>query len=279
VPDGRNPEQFSKTVEAIADYILKEYKNGMACSQTIRDMTPATLEEPRRPDDLNDPVKLAIFNEEVREYVKDTKSFKGQLNSAYGLILGQCTSSMKCAIESHRDYEAFRKNGDPIALLKAIQEISHGCKLHQYLPLQLYKAKRKLFLLPLKRGQSLQDYHKGFQAQLDVIQSLGGSFDGRDLISWAYRKDGIDPYTATENQQRHAAQTSSEAFESIAFLSGADKNKYGQMFDDLENDQMKNIDSFPKTLIDAYNFLSRWKDSTHRHSCSDLSNDGVNFAT
>jgi hypothetical protein len=36
-------------------------------------------------------------------------------------------------------------------------------------------------------------------------------------------KDSIDPYMATENQQRHAAQTSSEAFESIAFLSGADK--------------------------------------------------------
>jgi hypothetical protein len=162
---------------------------------------------------------------------------------------------MKCAIESHRDYESFRKNGDPIALLKAIQEISHGCESHQYLPLQLYEAKRKLFLLTQKRGQSLQDYHKGFQAQLYVIQSLGGSFDGRDLIDWAYRKDGIDPYTATENQQRHAAQTSSEALESIAFLSGADKNKYGRMFDDLENDQMKNVDSFPKTLIDAYNFL------------------------
>jgi hypothetical protein len=76
----------------------------------------------------------------------------------------------------------------------------------------------------------------------------------------------IDLYTATENQQSQAAQTPSEAFESIAFLSGADKNKYEQMFDDLENDQIKNVDSFPKTLINAYNFLSRWKKITHRHS-------------
>jgi hypothetical protein len=51
-------------------------------------MAPATLEEPRRSDDLNNIVKLAIFNEEVKEYVKDKKSFKGQLNSAYGLIFG-----------------------------------------------------------------------------------------------------------------------------------------------------------------------------------------------
>jgi hypothetical protein len=128
VPDGRNPEQFSKTVESIANFILKEYKNDMACSQSICDMAPATLEEPRRPDDLNDPVKLAIFNEEGREYVKAEISFKGQLTSAYGLILGQCTPSIKCAIEFQREYEAFRKNGEIIALLKAIQEISHGCK-------------------------------------------------------------------------------------------------------------------------------------------------------
>jgi hypothetical protein len=81
----------------------------------------------------------------------------------------------------------------------------------------------------LKSGQSLQHYHNEFQAQLDIIQSLGRSFDGKDLIDWAYRKDGIDPYSA--NQQRQDAQTSSGAFESIAFLSGADKNKYGRIFD------------------------------------------------
>jgi hypothetical protein len=49
VPDGRNPKQFSKTLESIANYILKEYKNSMACSQTIRDMAPETLQESGRP--------------------------------------------------------------------------------------------------------------------------------------------------------------------------------------------------------------------------------------
>jgi hypothetical protein len=159
------------TLESIADYFLKEYKNGMACSQTIRDMSPAILEEPRRPDELNDQVKLAIFNEEVREYVKDKKSFMGNLNSACGLILGQCTPSMKCEIESHRDYEAFRKNGNLISLLKAMQEIDNRCKLHQCLALQLYKGKRKLFLLTQKR---------------------------EDLVNGAYKKGDIDPYLASE---------------------------------------------------------------------------------
>jgi hypothetical protein len=98
-------------------------------------------------------------------------------------------------------------------------------------------------------------------------------------LSRAYMKRGIDQYTATANHQRQAAQTSSEAFESISFLSGTDKNKYGRMFDEHENDQMKKLDSFPTTLIDAYNCLSRWKENNYRHSCIDSSGDGVNFAT
>jgi hypothetical protein len=109
VPDGRSPEQFNKTLEAIADYILKEYRNGMTCSQSIRDMSLAHLDEPERPKDFNDPVQMAIFNEEVREYVKEKKTLKGQLNSAFGLIWRQCTPGMKCAVESSKDHDALRK--------------------------------------------------------------------------------------------------------------------------------------------------------------------------
>jgi hypothetical protein len=94
VRDGRSPEQFNKTLKAIADYILKEYRNGMTCSQSIRDMSLAHLDEPDRPKDFNNPVHMAIFNEEVREYVKEKKTLKGHLNSAFGLIWGQDTPGM-----------------------------------------------------------------------------------------------------------------------------------------------------------------------------------------
>jgi hypothetical protein len=49
-------------------------------------------------------IQWAIFNEAVREFVKENKTLKGELNSAYGLIWGQCSPSIKCAIEFHKDY-------------------------------------------------------------------------------------------------------------------------------------------------------------------------------
>jgi hypothetical protein len=65
VPDRRSPEQFTKTLKAIADYILKEYQNEMTCNQYIRDISLAHLDGPDKPRDFNDPVQKAIFNEEV----------------------------------------------------------------------------------------------------------------------------------------------------------------------------------------------------------------------
>jgi hypothetical protein len=203
---------------------------------------------------------------------------KGQLNSAFGLIWGQCTPSMKCAIESHKDYDVLKKTGNPIELLKAIKEISHGCESHRYLPLQVYEAKRKLFTMNQRKGQSLQEYHYSFQAQLEVLQSIGGSFDGKALIKWAYEREGLDPKNFNETQKIIARKTASDAFEAIAFLFGADKQRYGRMFDDLENDQMKNIDSFPKTLIESYKLLSRWKDTSKKNNFEPII-DGTNFTT
>jgi hypothetical protein len=121
----------------------------------------------------------------------------------------------------------------------------------------MFEAQRKLFLMSQRKGQSLQDYHRSFQAQLEVLQSIGGNFDGKDLMKWAYEREGVDPQDISEAQRAKARRTASDAFEAIAFLFGAEKQRYGRVFDDLENDQMKNSDSFPKALIESYNLLSR----------------------
>jgi hypothetical protein len=111
-----------------------------------------------------------------------------------------------------------------------------------------------------------------------VLQRIGGDFDGKDLMKWAYARERLDPQNINEAQRAKARRTASDAFEAIAFLFGAEKQKYGRVFDDLENDQMKNIDSFPKTLIESYNLLSRWKDTSKRYQLEPVIN-GVNFTT
>ena len=63
----------------------------------------------------------------------------------------------------------------------AIQGISHGYESHRYLSLKSFKAKREPSLLIKKKGQSLQDYNKAFQAHLDVFRMR--KFDVKGLVN------------------------------------------------------------------------------------------------
>jgi hypothetical protein len=95
-----------------------------------------------------------------------------------------------------------------------------------------------------------------FQLTQKRVQSLHGSFDESVLIDWALKKENFNISDSSKAGHNKAIQISGKAFEAIAFISGVDKHRFEQMFDDMENNQMKNVDSFPKTLIQAYSFLS-----------------------
>jgi hypothetical protein len=40
-----------------------------------------------------------------------------------------------------------------------------------------------------------------------------------------------------------------------AFLVGSDRDRYGKLVEDLENDHIQGSDKYPKTLTDAYSLL------------------------
>ncbi len=44
-----------------------------------------------------------------------------------------------------------------------------------------------------------------------------------------------------------------------AFLLGSDRNRYGKLIEDLENDYSQGQDRYPKTITAAYNLLVHWK--------------------
>ena len=45
----------------------------------------------------------------------------------------------------------------------------------------------------------------------------------------------------------------------MSFLAKADRNRYGQKIEDLENDFSQGQDNYPKTVSAAYSLLINWK--------------------
>lgn len=77
-----------------------------------------------------------------------------------------------------------------------------------------------------------------------------------------------------------ASNKAKEAYLAAAFILGSDRNRYGKMLEDMENDFTTGIDKYPKTLVNAYNLLLHWKQNPRNLARIPGSpSDGVAFAT
>ena len=69
----------------------------------------------------------------------------------------------------------------------------------------------------------------------------------------------IDPDNPTTVEHTTARRAARQRYLATAFLLGADRNRYGKLIEDLENDFIQGEDKYPKTIEAAYRLLLNWK--------------------
>ena len=71
----------------------------------------------------------------------------------------------------------------------------------------------------------------------------------------------------TALNKREAKNKAKEACMAMAFISGANRIKYGRLIEELENSYVKgNENEYPKTVTDAYNLLLNYNNNPRNHS-------------
>ena len=99
------------------------------------------------------------------------------------------------------------------------------------------------------KNTSCQKYLESFMNTVEVIEHSGGQI-GNDvgLINNAPNKTGIYAKTYARDQ-----------YLPCVFLMGADRNRYGKLLENMENDYTQKQDRYPKTVNDAYSLMLNWK--------------------
>ena len=110
-----------------------------------------------------------------------------------------------------------------------------------------------------------------FQSQRGVLEQVGAVI-GPDR-SIAQQIAGAGKMITSDHHQQ-ALETRLEA---TAFLMPADKNRYEGLFQDLENEYLKDQDNYPRNLNQAYSLLINWKDPTYVCGPPAGAHDGVIF--
>ena len=121
-------------------------------------------------------------------------------------------------------------------------------------------------------------YMDRFTNARDVIKHIGGGLPIYPaLVDVALKKKDLDRSAATSEQITAAETESTDRHLAIMFIMGADKDQFGKLLEDLENQHTQGIKAFPQTLDEAFVLLDKWKDSKSRKLRIAETNESVAF--
>ena len=209
------------------------------------------------PDDppagANETQKL-IWKKRIEQYIAREDKLNENLKTLYSLVWGQCSDIMRQKIEASDKYQEMSATADSMELLKTIKTISFNFQSQKHLTHAIHEAKKQFYALYQTRHMTLTMYLDTFQNLVDVIEHTGGIIGLEPGIMKAfnlkYGRDANKLLTAAEKA------VTKDNYLAIAFILGADRNRYGKLVEDLENAFLQGRNDYPDTLSGAFNLLS-----------------------
>jgi hypothetical protein len=166
-----------------------------------------------------------------------------------------------------------------LALLRNIKDVAFSFTSEKYKVHALHEAKRRFYLLYQEKNSTCQSYLEKFKNQVDVIEHCGGSVVDEDMVA-DMLPENVDRFDATRDQITAARKEAKEQYLAVAFLLSSDRNRYGKLIEDLENDYTQGGCKYPVTMTESYNLLMHWKqDPKNVMRMVGATSDGVAFVT
>jgi hypothetical protein len=278
--DIKQADTFMKTNKAVAGHVGRNYKYGGDIRNVVDNLELPTLQEPQDYATGASKTTIRIWEKEVDEYVKRKIYLFENVRTLYSLVWGQCTDIMRSKLEGLDRFEKISSDGDGLELLKAIKEIVYQFQSQKYLPHSLHESKQRFYQCTQGKYLTAAQYLEKFQNIVDVIEQTGGSV-GVDpgIESALITEKGMDATKMSADEVEENKKDAQGRYLAVAFLLGADRNRYGKMVEDLENDFLQGQNNYPRTLTAAYHLLTNWKqDPRNLMRPFGPVNDGLAFA-
>jgi hypothetical protein len=112
-----------------------------------------------------------IFEAQVRVYVEQKAQYEANKRKAFALIYNQCHKSLQSKLKARDNYNTEIK-GDPIAMLKAIQEHTMSYQENRYNAKIVVGALRNLLYTKERDDEDLADYTRRFSRLLETSMKL-----------------------------------------------------------------------------------------------------------
>jgi len=137
---------FSKTVEALGEYIAKKLKYPGNMVSLTKDFVRLVIPKPTELEvSETNRLVIAIWEKKVPAYCTRTDYLNSNLKTAYAVIWGKCSEAMKAKLTSFYDFETKSHESDCVWILKEIKGITYCFEGQRYIYLSLDNARTSYY--------------------------------------------------------------------------------------------------------------------------------------
>ena len=234
--------QFAKTKDALQSYVTKisSYPEDFSALFDDEITEPSMVLPDELPEDASTVAK-AVWDQELKEFVKRKSAFKGTLAAIQAVILGQCSEDMKDRLKALPEFKARTKKVDCAWLLNQVLSITLRFDSRKNAFVSLMAAQRAFYTCKQHPGQSPTAYLEELRGWAVTITQQGASIAGNPNLIAANDESG-NALSAEDRLQRAYDKTLA-----IALITGADPIRYGAMITKLSNRYAQGFDEYPST--------------------------------
>jgi Zinc knuckle len=246
--------QYSKTLEALESHVKKSLKYSEDLAPLFAEtMATPTIAKPGEPDASATKTEEMIHVEEVKEYVKRTRTLKSNMATVYAVVWGQCSEAMKAKVKSLTGYKEKAEANDCYWLLKQVKAVTLQFDEKRNVFISLLDARTSFLNCKQKQGQSADEYLETLRGWADTIEYHGGIVAENFTLIPAKDDQGKP---RTDDERKTAARDRTLA---ITLIRGADPTRYGTLIAELSNQYAMGKDEYPTDISSAYSLLVNYK--------------------
>ena len=268
-------KQFKKTLEALDQYV----KKNLQCPE--QDLTPLftdsigmlTLDKPKDIEKDAEEVDKAIWNEEIKEYVRRKRELRSNMVATFAVAWSQCLDAMKAKIKNIDEYKTKSSDNDCTWLLQQIRVVTLQFDSKRNPFLSLLDAWSSFLLYKQGQHQTNDSYLATMHGWVETIKSYGGTMAENVALIPKIDKDGNERDEATQ------AMLARDKTLAVALIHGADLHHYRTLIQELANATAMGVDNYPRDMTAAYgrllvNYKTPWNLQAKRTLLP--ANDGSN---
>ena len=254
-------EQF---VEKICNYIVKKYTDGADIKMLLtKGKDPVKLfEDKNMPEallgeDKDDPVKEAILKEEVKQFVARKNNIRRNIQSAYSLIWGQCSSALQAYVKGQDGYVTATEDYDVTWLLNEVKKACSGIDSKANAYVTLHDAISLLYRTRQGATETDDNYVERFKNNAATVEMVQGSnlFYSPGIVG--------KPINEATNQEIHNAK---EANLAVLMLANADPARYGDLVSSLKRGANLGRDEYPRSIAEMYELMVKHSRESTRNA-------------